>query len=274
LAPDLELINADPNQMEQVIMNLATNAADAMPDGGQLVIETQNLTLSEEYSRGHLEVRPGRYVLLMVSDTGHGITPQTLEHIFDPFFTTKDVGKGTGLGLSTVYGIVKGHGGHVYCYSEPGLGTTFKVYLSVYQPEAATPPREMNLPKHLLQGKETILLVDDEQALRDLGSHTLAAKGYRVLTASSGEECLDICRAQGSGIDLVLLDLGMPGMGGHKALKAILAINPKAKVVIASGYSANGLVKASLESGAAGFVAKPFRQLDLLATIRSVLDKR
>ncbi|MBU1276229.1 MAG: PAS domain S-box protein [Proteobacteria bacterium] len=274
LASDLELVNADSTQMEQVLLNLATNAADAMPEGGRLVIETQNIILGEQYSQQHLDVGPGRYVLLMVSDTGHGIEPQTMEHIFDPFFTTKEVGKGTGLGLSTVYGITKGHGGHVYCYSEPGMGTTFKVYLPAYQAGAAASALEETLPEQILGGTETILLVDDELVLRDLGARALESMGYRVLTKANGEEALETYRSQGDEIDLVVMDIGMPGMGGHKCLLEILAINPKAKVVIASGYSANGQVKASLESGAAGFVAKPFRRLDLLATVRSALDKK
>ncbi len=274
LAPDLALVNADPNQMEQVLMNLATNAADAMPEGGRLVIETQGIALGDEYGREHLETRTGRYVLLMVSDTGKGIDPLILEHIFDPFFTTKGVGKGTGLGLSTVYGIVKAHGGHVACYSEPGSGTTFKVYLPVYEADTPAHPSDFAPPEHMLQGSETILLVDDEQALRDLGARALEIMGYRVLTATNGEEALEIYRSQEGEIDLVVMDLGMPGMGGHKCLQEILAHNPQAKVVIASGYSANGQVKASLESGAAGFVAKPFRRLDLLATVRSALDRK
>jgi PAS domain S-box-containing protein len=272
LALDLQLINADPGQMEQILINLATNAADAMPEGGRLVIETQNIVLGEEYSRRHLEVVAGQYVLLMVSDTGHGIDPDTLEHIFDPFFTTKEVGKGTGLGLSSVYGIVKGHGGQVYCYSEPGMGATFKIYLPAYQAGESPRALETNVPEMFLRGSETILLVDDEQALRDLGSQALEGMGYRVITAATGEEALNIYRQTGSDIDLVVMDLGMPGMGGHKALKAIREINGQAKVVIASGYSANGQVKASLDSGGAGFVAKPYRRLDLLSTIRSVLD--
>jgi CheY-like chemotaxis protein len=274
LAPDLQMVNADPTQMEQVLVNLATNAADAMPEGGRLVIETQNINLTEEYTRRHLEVPSGHYVLLMVTDTGHGIDSQTLEHIFDPFFTTKEVGKGTGLGLSTVYGIVKAHGGQVHCYSEPGMGAAFKVYLPVHQAEASSPRAETSLPTQLLQGSETILLVDDEQALRDLGSQVLEDMGYRVLTAANGEQALETYQSPGPRIDLVVMDLGMPGMGGHKALQAILALNPQAKVVIASGYSANGQVKASLDSGGAGFVAKPFRRLDLLTTVRAVLDSK
>jgi len=273
LSPSLNLINADPNQMEQVIINLATNAADAMPDGGRLLIETSDVFLDEEYCAQHLEVRPGQYVLLMFSDTGQGMAPEIVEHIFDPFFTTKKVGKGTGLGLSTVYGIVKGHGGYIYCYSEPGLGTTFKIYLPVRDVEAPSPHAQTKLSEDMLKGSETILLVDDEEPLRELGAMTMQSMGYTVLTACNGEEALQIYAEQGGKIDLVVMDLGMPGMGGHKAMKEILAMNPEAKVVIASGYSANGQVKASLESGAAGYVAKPFRLADLLGSIRSVLDR-
>ncbi|KMY68085.1 hypothetical protein AAU61_09800 [Desulfocarbo indianensis] len=273
LSPALNLINADPNQMEQVIINLATNAADAMPDGGRLLIETGNVFLDEDYCAQHLEVRPGQYVLLMFSDTGQGMTHEIVEHIFDPFFTTKKVGKGTGLGLSTVYGIVKGHGGYVYCYSECGLGTTFKIYLPVRPIEAPLLDSQRSLSEDLLKGGETILLVDDEEPLRELGAMTMQSMGYKVLTACNGEEALRIYAGQGGAIDLVVMDLGMPGMGGHKAMKKILALNPEAKVVIASGYSANGQVKDSLESGAAGYVAKPFRLADLLGSIRSVLDR-
>jgi CheY-like chemotaxis protein len=273
LAPDLDLVNADPNQMEQVIVNLAANAKDAMPEGGRLVIETGNEFLDEEYCRRHLDVRPGRYVLLTVSDTGEGIAKDNLNKIFDPFFTTKEVGQGTGLGLATVYGIVKGHGGHIFCYSEKQMGTSFKVYLPAYEATAPAPEMETVLPERLLRGSETILLVDDEQALRDLGSLTLRSMGYSVLTASSGEEALYTYKNRAGGVDLVVMDLGMPGMGGQKAMAEILALDPQAKVVIASGYSANGQVKSALDSGAAGYVAKPFRRLDLLAAVRDALDK-
>jgi len=274
LAPDLKQVNADLNQMEQIIMNLATNAADAMPEGGLLVIETKNTTLSEDYCRQHLEVSPGVYVELAVSDTGCGIAPQALEHIFDPFFTTKGVGKGTGLGLSTVYGIAKAHHGHIYCYSEVGSGTTFKIYLPAHDANQPTPSVDGVRSQKLLKGSETILLVDDEQALRDLGSRILESTGYKTILASNGEEALEAYQARKDEIDLVVMDLSMPGMGGHKCLKEMLAINPRAKVVIASGYSANGQAKVALESGAAGFVAKPFRVNDLLVSVRDALDRK
>ncbi len=273
LEPALELVRADATQMEQVILNLASNAADAMPEGGRLLIETQNIFLCEDYCDQHLELNPGRYVMLIVSDTGVGMSHQVMEHIFDPFFTTKGVGQGTGLGLSTVFGIIKSHGGEVVCYSEPSLGTTFKVYLPVFSSDAPHAPPAEPTTGRLPGGSETILLVDDEAALRDLGRQCLEGAGYRVLIAANGEEALGIYRNQGWEIDLLVMDLGMPGMGGHKCLKEILALNPAAKVVIASGYSANGQVKSALESGGAGYVAKPYRRADLLTTIRDTLDR-
>lgn len=273
LAPDLSPVNADPTQMEQILLNLATNAADAMPQGGRLTVETQNVTLGEEYCRLHLEAAPGDYVLLQVSDTGQGMDVQTREHIFDPFFTTKQVGKGTGLGLASVYGIVKAHGGQIYCYSEPGLGTSFKIYLPAHQGPAAVATKPAPPPERCLTGHERILLVDDEENLRQLGEQLLTQSGYQVTTAGSGEEALALYQASAPAFDLVVLDLGMPGMGGQRCLQALLALDPAARVVIASGYSANSQAKDSLRSGAAAFVAKPFRRVDLLDTVRSVLDR-
>jgi len=274
LAADLRPVCADGNQIEQIILNIAGNAADAMPDGGRLLIETQNAILGDEYCRLHLDARPGQYAMLQISDTGRGMDQRTREQIFDPFFTTKEVGKGTGLGLAIVYGIVKDHGGHVSCYSEPDLGSTFKIFLPAQQGPDDQPPAGQELSVALLRGNETILLVDDEPDLRRLGVHVLASAGYNVLAAGSGEEALELFKASAGRIDLLVMDLGMPGMGGHRALKEILAIDPRAKVIIASGYAANGQVKASLQSGAAGYVAKPFRRVDLLVTARGVLDAK
>jgi PAS domain S-box-containing protein len=273
LAPGPQAIQADPTQMEQVLLNLAANAADAMPEGGILVFETQQIVLDHEYLRQHLEVRPGSYVLLSVTDTGLGMNEHTREHIFEPFFTTKEVGKGTGLGLSTAYGFIKNHGGYIYCYSEVGLGTVFKVYLPVFQndrPQEAEPAPSSR--EDSLAGTENILLVDDDESLRQLGVRNLESQGYQVMTAASGEAALELYRHKGSRLDLVIMDLGMPGMGGHKALKAILEMNAQAKVIIASGYSAQGRAKGALEDGARGYVAKPFRRRDLLGTVRGVLD--
>jgi CheY-like chemotaxis protein len=271
LAGSACLVNADMSQLEQVIINLAANAADAMPEGGKLVIETQLAELDEEYSRRYLEINPGRYVLLVVSDTGQGMDAATREHMFEPFFTTKEVGKGTGLGLATVHGVIRAHGGQIHCYSEPGLGTTFKCYLPAHQGEPPETVPSPGLDSRHLRGSETVLLVDDEEALRDIGSSTLSSMGYQVLTAASGEEALETYRSRAGGIDLVILDLGMPGMGGKRCLAGLLALDGRAKVIIASGYSANGPVKEALEAGASGYLAKPYRLADLLTAIRDVL---
>ena len=273
LTPDLHLVNADVNQMEQILLNLATNAADAMPQGGRLSIETRNLVLSPEYSREHLDMLPGRYVVLTVSDTGQGIDQSIRDRIFEPFFTTKGPGKGTGLGLSTVYGVAASHGGSVHCYSEPGQGTTFKIFLPIHPDQAKKLQEDGERAAPLVGGQENILLVDDEQALREVGSLTLNKLGYRVITASSGEEALGLYQEMDPKPDLVILDLGMPGMGGFKCMEEILAINPRARVMIASGYSAKGQVQQALDQGAAAFVPKPFRVEELAGTVRRVLDR-
>ncbi len=273
LASQLPPVQADPVQLEQVLLNLASNAADAMPEGGRLSIGSEMVELDDEYCRQHLEVRPGGYALLTISDTGQGMDRTTCGHIFEPFFTTKEVGKGTGLGLSTAFGIVKSHGGHIHCYSEPGLGAIFKVYLPLYGETKPAPPEEAGQAADASpRGSESILLVDDEESLLRVGSANLQGMGYRVLSARSGEEALKIYQEKAGQLDLVIMDLGMPGMGGHKALKSILEMNPQAKVLIASGYAANAQVKAALEAGAAGYVAKPYKRAELLAMVRAVLD--
>lgn len=272
LADDMQLVKADATQIEQVIMNLANNAADAMPDGGRLVFETKLVSLDEEYVEDHLEIAPGSYVLLSVTDTGHGMDRKTLEKIFDPFFTTKEIGKGTGLGLSTVFGIVKEHGGHISCYSELGLGTTFKIHLPAMQAGTAELAIQDLSSRVAPGGHETLLLVDDEEAIRGFGSEVLEGAGYKVILAASGEEALEVYERDGDEVDLVILDLGMPGMGGHKCIKELLALDSGLKVLIASGYSATGKVADTLQQGAAGYIAKPFRRIDLLYTVRQVLD--
>jgi CheY-like chemotaxis protein len=255
LAEGLRPINGDPGELEQILLNLATNAQDAMPQGGRLTFETDNVTVDEGYNAAYLKVAPGAYVLLQVSDTGHGMDEHVREQIFDPFFTTKGMGKGTGLGLSTVYGIVKSHGGHIFCYSEPGRGTVFKIFLPVFHAAGAQPPRPMAAHAQPSGGHETILLVDDEELLLELGDNILSRSGYQVVKARSGEEAIDLYRQHGGRLDLVATDLGMPGIGGYKTLRAILEINPQAKVVVASGYAANSSVNAALEAGAVGYVA-------------------
>ena len=272
LSGDLRLVNGDENQLEQVLMNLGANARDAMPEGGRLVIETANVTLDEEFCKANLEVEPGAYALLKVSDTGHGMEPETSSHIFEPFFTTKGVGKGTGLGLSTVYGIVKGHGGHITCLSQPWQGTTFNIYLPASRDKEDQLVAESKPQERVSGGHETILLVDDEKAILEVARDTLQEHGYKTILAESGEQVLDIYQSEGRGIDLIILDLGMPGMGGQVCLKELLKINPLAKVIIASGYSADAQVKEGLDSGARDFIGKPYRLMDLLGKVRQVLD--
>lgn len=266
----LSKINADKTAIDQVIMNLAVNARDAMPEGGKLQFETADVTLDEEYATTHLDVEPGPYVLLTVTDTGSGMDRDTLEHIFEPFFTTKGVGEGTGLGLAIVHGIVKQHGGHVQCYSEVGRGTTFKLYFPALSLHEEL--EEASVGEMLRGGSETILLVDDDKLIRDVGSRILQRVGYTVITASTGKEALEVYRSGSEEIDLVLLDLIMPEMGGARCLEGLLSLNPSVKVVIASGYSGDAHSRQTLESAAKGFVNKPFDIRRVLQVVRNVLD--
>ncbi len=267
---DLNLINADPAQVEQVLINLAINSRDAMPEGGKLMIKTENVTLDEAFCKSHLGGKPGEYVKLVVSDTGYGMDQKTLSNIFDPFFSTKEVGKGTGLGLAIVYGIVKSHEGYIDCESEPGRGTTFRVYFPVSgQGRVAAELRE---DQGITGGSETILLVDDEEPILNLGEQIFTKYGYTVFKASDGESALKLYREKNGEIDLVVLDLIMPGMGGKKCLEGLLQINPDVKVVIASGYSPEGSHETFLERGAKNFVSKPFNMKEMLQVVRKVLD--
>ncbi len=264
--------NADPSQIEQILLNLAVNAKDAMPDGGRLIFETRNVTIGRAYCATHPEVKPGKYVLLSVSDTGHGIQKETLDRIFEPFFTTKQPGEGTGLGLSTVFGIVKSHGGHIRCYSEPGVGTTFRIYFPVADRETVISLADtIDMPAG---GTETLLLVDDEDEVRKLGAEMLELAGYTILTAANGRDALEVYARERESISLVILDLVMPEMGGRKCLGEILKMDPLARVLIASGYSANGPAKDALESGAAGFISKPFDLKRLLVAVRKALGQK
>ncbi|WP_158269575.1 ATP-binding protein [Desulfonatronum sp. SC1] len=263
-------VSADPVQIEQIILNLTKNAVDAMPAGGRLAVETHNVTLDEEFVRSHMGAKPGRYVLLTVADTGVGIEPEVLRHVFDPFFTTKEVGKGTGLGLASVYGIVKAHGGYIQCASQRGQGTIFSVYLPV-----ADQGREAKCdePRKAISkgGNETILVVDDEPEIRELTLEALESFGYVVQCAASGEQALDVYQRDGKFIDLVLLDLSMPGMGGCECLQALLRLDPSAKVLIISGNAAKCQSKDLLLSGAKGFLGKPYHLRDLEAKVSEVL---
>ncbi len=272
LAEDCKTIYADPMQVEQALMNLAINARDAMPQGGKLVITTENVTVREDCAKTHLGQKPGEYVLLRITDTGCGMDSETLEHIFEPFYTTKGPGEGTGLGLAMVYGIVKQHGGYIFCYSEPGAGTTFKLYFPAL--ESGTEPDQPKTAPFLQGGSETILVVDDDELIRELGFRILSKLGYKVILASNGKEALEIFRKQKREISLILMDLIMPEMGGKPCLEEILKIDPKAKILIASGVSARSHVIDIDESGAKGIVNKPFDMTELFTAIRETLDTK
>jgi PAS domain S-box-containing protein len=272
LEEGLKPISGDGQQMEQLLMNLASNAAAAMPHGGVLTISTGRSAFVSKICKTCGENYSGEYNLIRVSDTGVGIEPDQIKRIFDPFFTTKEVGKGTGLGLAMVYGIVTGHHGHVTCDSEVGVGSTFTIYLPMEErPNAPCEPVEPAESAPVV-GHETILLVDDEKTLLELAKDMLALEGYQVLPAGSGEKALEIYQKRQSEIDLVVLDLGMPGMGGVKCLEAIKQLNPAAKVLICSGYIQYEETSELTEKGASGFVSKPYGRSDLMSAIRKVLD--
>ncbi|MBW2095072.1 MAG: PAS domain S-box protein [Deltaproteobacteria bacterium] len=272
LQEDVWTINADSMQMEQIVMNLAVNARDAMAEGGKLVFGTENVVLDREYCAAHLGAKPGRYVLLSISDTGMGMDRETVEHIFEPFYTTKEMGKGTGLGLAMVYGIVKSHGGYIMCYSERGEGTTFKIYLPVIEAESKL-ERQDTVERVLPGGDETILLVDDEESLRGMGKEILEKFAYMVFTVPDGETAVKTYREKGMQIDLVILDLVMPGMGGKQCLEELLRLDHSLKVIIASGYAVNGRTKEALDAGAEGFIRKPYELTQMLGVVRTVLDR-
>ena len=278
LAAEAWPLLADPVQVEQVLLNLVNNAVDAMPEGGRLTIETDNMVLDEDFVRTLPGAVAGRYVRLTVSDTGCGMDEKTLKHVFDPFFTTKEVDKGTGLGLASAYGIVKAHGGFILCSSEVGSGTTFRVYLpatDTFKTVSDTPHQPEAKIKANMDGDNdvrTILVVDDEPTIRELTQEALEDFGYTVLNAASGEEALRAYRECGHIIDLVLLDLNMPGMGGHKCLHELQRFDPAVKVIIASGYAVNSSGKDSLLCGAKGFIGKPYQLKELAAMVREVLE--
>ncbi len=265
------VISADPNQLEQVLLNLGNNARDAMPEGGELVIATREKELDQEFCGQNPGSRPGQYFELSVTDSGQGIDEESIKHIFDPFYTTKEIGQGTGLGLATVYGIVKNHKAYILCQSELGRGTTFRIFWPMARDGLTEGPSEKPvLPVY--GGRETILLVDDEKDVLVIAREMLERKGYRVLEASSGEKALETYGWGDRGIDLVLMDLGMPGMGGHKALEELQKRDSSVKVVIASGYATDERVQTCLDAGAAAVVSKPYHLADMMRTIRSILD--
>ena len=271
LDPRLGSVQADPGQIDQVIMNLAVNARDAMPGGGQLIIETSNVELDAASLRGRVGVRPGPHVMLAVTDTGCGMDGATRARIFEPFFTTKGVGKGTGLGLSTVHGIINQSGGTIWVYSEPGKGTTFKIYLPrTTGPIEGSGPDADTAP--LACGSETILLVEDEQALRELVRDLLRARGYLVLEAGDGVEALEVARHHARRIDLLLTDVIMPRMGGPELAKRLVDIQPSIKVLYMSGYTDRGVVHHGVLDPGASFLQKPVAMEVVARRVREVLD--
>jgi PAS domain S-box-containing protein len=264
-------VKADRSQIEQVVMNLAINARDAMPKGGKLAIETANVELDENYVKHHINVEPGRYVMLAISDTGTGIDEQTKARIFEPFFTTKEQGKGTGLGLSTVYGIVKQSGGHIWVYSEVGFGTTFKIYLPRLD-EAAESGLSADVQAALPQGTETILLVEDEEMIRKAAREILEAHGYRVLEAAGGDEALTIGRDHKHPIQLLMTDVVMPQMNGRELAERLLPLRPQLKVLYMSGYTDDAIVHHGVLEEGTAFLEKPFTAKALTHKVRELLD--
>jgi two-component system cell cycle sensor histidine kinase/response regulator CckA len=269
-APDLGRVMADPGQVSQIIVNLAVNARDAMPEGGTLILETANVDLDHSYVNEHAEARLGRHVMLAVSDTGTGMTPEVKARIFEPFFTTKEEGKGTGLGLATVYGIVRQSGGHINVYSEAGRGTTFKIYLPRVEEAAEVATADLGKPPG---GTETILVVEDDEALREIVSELLREAGYRVIVAAHGEEALGVGAQNGGPPDLVITDVVMPRMTGRALSEQLRALGPRLRVLFMSGYTdAAVLYQGLLEPGTA-FLQKPFGPEALLRKVREVLDQ-
>jgi CheY-like chemotaxis protein len=271
LPDDLWLVEADPALMTQVLYNLALNARDAMPQGGTLTIELANVSLDTEYANSHYDVQPGDYVMLAVSDTGVGMTPEVQRRIFEPFFTTKPPGQGSGMGLATVYSIVKQLGGHIWVYTEVGRGTTFKIYLPRAHAQSETPVA--TLPPPLVQtGTETILLVEDEEAVRAVASESLRMLGYTVLEAGTPAEALHIAQSHPEPIQLLLTDVVLPTISGRELAEIIKRLHPEIKVLYVSGYTENTIVHHGVLEEGIHFLPKPYTPSQLAAKVRQVLD--
>jgi CheY-like chemotaxis protein len=270
LDPKLGKVMADRGQVEQIIVNLAINAADAMPKGGSLVILTANVFLDDEYARHHISVRPGAYVMIAVNDTGCGISPETQKRVFEPFFTTKGPGKGTGLGLATVYGIVKQSGGNIWLYSEEGVGTTLKIYL----PRIDQPSQEPVEDESMVDapgGTETILLVEDDDSVRNMVARILTRHGYNVIAAKDGREALRICERDQREFHLMLTDVVMPLMSGRDVAERLKPMRPDMKVLFMSGYPDDAIAEHGLLDEGVALLEKPFTIAGLLNKVREVL---
>ncbi len=273
LNPGVGNIKADPNHVEQAIVNLAVNARDAMPLGGRLTIETGHVHLDETYARTHMGVTPGEFVMIAVSDNGHGMDAETRSHIFEPFFTTKEKGKGTGLGLATVYGMVKQTGGDIWVYSEPGRGTTFKLYFPMVA-ESLTETLHGDVGQVKPSATETILVVEDEKAVRDLTVKLLQQMGYTILTAASGAEAVEISQAHPGAIALLLTDVVMPNMSGRQLAAVLLQSRPAMRVLYLSGYTEDTVVHHGVLDASVDFLPKPFSREVLSRKLRAILSRR
>jgi CheY-like chemotaxis protein len=271
LTEGLGRIKADPAQLEQVIINLAVNARDAMPEGGKLTIETSNVKLDEDYAKKHMGVKPGPYVMMSISDTGTGMSPEIKEKIFEPFFTTKEMGRGTGLGLSTSYGIIKQSDGNIWVYSEPGKGTTFKIYL----PRVDEPIDKLKEEPvfESLKGSETILVVEDDEVVRNLATRILKKQGYKVLEAPNGGSALIMCEDFKETINLIITDVVMPGMSGRNLVDRLREIHPEMKVLFMSGYTDNVIVHHGILEKEIDFIQKPFTIENLSKKVREILER-
>lgn len=273
LADGLPLINGDPHQIQQMLMNLGTNACDAMPEGGALGISVKVLEVEGQHCSACSHSFSGKFVVVCVTDTGTGMSPEVQNRIFDPFYTTKEVGKGTGLGLATVFGVVKGHNGHISCETKPGGGSTFKAFFPANGKGVIKPTVKREEPQPV-RGNETILLIDDEDQILTIGAAHLSSAGYSVLQASSGEQAIKLFKKDYKSIDLVILDLSMPGMGGSKCLEEMLSVAPEARVIISSGYARDGALQGSLSQKTAGLLPKPFSRTEMLGAVRKALDRK
>jgi PAS domain S-box-containing protein len=270
LPDELGSVKVDPGQFEQVLVNLAVNARDAMPEGGKLTIETGNLSLDERYCAAHPEAQPGDFVLLSISDTGHGMSDEVKEHLFEPFFTTKSTGHGTGLGLATTFGVVKQAGGFIEVHSEVGLGTTFRILLPLVGKEAEKLTKEV-LSLDRLKGDETVLLVEDEESVRRVAMIILKELGYGTIEARNGEEALMLAEKHGGRIDLLMTDIVMPGMNGRELSDRLKRIHPETKPLFTSGYTENVIVHHGILESNLDFIGKPYSVQALAAKIREVL---